>query len=87
VHIADVAHFLPSRRWMWARQRATSVYLPDRIIPMLPEIISNNLASLQPDRVRTKSVSIEPTATGRVHTETFASAIPEQAAVHLRRGR
>ena len=35
-----------------AHDRATSVYLPDRVIPMLPEIISNNLASLQPDQVR-----------------------------------
>ena len=28
------------------------MYLPDRVIPMLPEVISNNLASLQPDKVR-----------------------------------
>ena len=35
-----------------AHDRATSVYLPDRVIPMLPEIISNNLASLQPNKVR-----------------------------------
>lgn len=62
VHIADVAHFTPfgSEQDIEARQRATSVYLPDRVLPMLPEIISNNLASLQPDRVRyTKSVFID----------------------------
>jgi len=54
VHIADVSHFVRPRTPLEreARDRATSVYLPDRVIPMLPEIISNNLASLQPDRVR-----------------------------------
>ena len=47
-----------------ARERATSVYLPDRVIPMLPEIISNNLASLQPDKVRYTQTVLD-----RVHAE------------------
>jgi ribonuclease R len=67
VHIADVSHFVQPGAALdrEARDRATSVYLPDRVIPMLPEVISNNLASLQPDRVRyTVSAVIEFTAEG-----------------------
>lgn len=54
VHIADVSHFVQPKTALdnEAYDRATSVYLPDEVVPMLPEIISNNLASLQPDKVR-----------------------------------
>ena len=79
VHIADVSHFVPYRSELdnEAFQRGTSVYLPDRVIPMLPEIISNNLASLQPDRVRfCLTAMIEFTAEGiPMATELFRGAI------------
>jgi ribonuclease R len=79
VHIADVSHFVPAGSVLdaEARDRSTSVYLPDRVIPMLPEVISNNLASLQPGRVRyTKTALIEFTPDGaRVAAEFIDAAI------------
>ena len=79
VHIADVSHFVPRKSALdvEARSRSTSVYLPDRVIPMLPETISNNLASLQPRRVRyALTASIEFTPDGaRVACDVFPSAI------------
>jgi len=79
VHIADVSHFIKAGNALdrEAYQRATSVYLPDRVIPMLPELISNGLASLQPDRVRyAKTALIEFTAEGvRVGVELKNTAI------------
>ena len=79
VHIADVAHFVRSGSLLdiEAQKRGTSVYLPNRVIPMLPEVISNGLASLQQGKVRfTKSAFIEFSPDGLpLHTKFANSAI------------
>lgn len=50
MHIADVSHFVTENSSLdkEGRLRTTSVYLVHRVIPMLPELISNNLCSLNP---------------------------------------
>ncbi|WP_165228441.1 ribonuclease R [Aquisphaera insulae] len=75
VHIADVSHFVkPSTELdRSARERGTSVYLPDRVIPMLPEVLSNSLASLQAGHVRyTVSALLEFNADGILTAKRFA---------------
>jgi ribonuclease R len=76
VYIADVAHFAPpgSQVDREARKRGTSVYLPQKVLPMFPEVISNSVASLQQDRVRyVKSVFIDFTPAGVKTAARFAN--------------
>ena len=71
VHIADVSHYVDweSAIDLEARRRSTSVYLADRVLPMLPERLCNDLCSLRPDGDRLAfTVDIELDAQGRVRT-------------------
>jgi ribonuclease R len=69
VHIADVSHYVrPGTALdLEARLRATSVYFPDRAVPMLPTDLSNGMCSLRPDEDRlVQSCLIEIDAKGEV---------------------
>lgn len=79
VHIADVSHYVPweSAVDLEARRRSTSVYLADRVLPMLPECLCNDLCSLRPNEDRLAfTVDIELDAQGRVRAyEAYPSVI------------
>lgn len=79
VHIADVSHYVDweSAIDLEARRRSTSVYLADRVLPMLPERLCNDLCSLRPDEDRLAfTVDIGLDAQGRVRTyEPYPSVI------------
>jgi ribonuclease R len=82
VHIADVAHFAPaaSPLDLEAQARGTSVYLPRRVIPMLPEQLSNGVCSLQEGVARfTKSVFIRFDEKGRVVGQRVAATVIRSA--------
>lgn len=74
VHIADVAHYIKQGTALdkEAFSRATSVYLPGKVIPMLPEKISNGLCSLKPHTIRlAKTIVIDITKDGKVKKSKF----------------
>ena len=83
VSIADVAHYVRPETALdqEAYARATSVYFPDRAIPMLPEALSNGICSLNPNEERlTKTVCIEFNSKGEaVHSRFFDSVIRSHA--------
>jgi ribonuclease R len=82
VHIADVAHYVrrDSPLDREARLRGTSVYFPNRAVPMLPEELSNGICSLNPqvDRL-VMSVLMEMDASGKMLRADFAPGVIRSA--------
>ncbi len=78
IHIADVSHFISTDSPLdaEAKDRGNSAYLPGRTIPMLPEILSNGICSLQPDQKRfVKSAYLTYDKRGNVIRRKFANSI------------
>jgi len=83
VHIADVSHFIEAGSPLdeEAKQRGNSTYLPGKTIPMLPEILSNGVCSLQPDQPRfTKSAYITYDEAGQIVSRRFANSLIRSSA-------
>jgi len=82
VHIADVAHYVRRDSLLdaEARLRGTSVYFPDRAVPMLPEELSNNICSLRPHEERlVMSVVMEIGADGEILKTRIAPGVIRSA--------
>jgi ribonuclease R len=78
VHIADVTHFVPPGTALdrEAKNRGNSVYLPGKVLPMLPEMLSNGVCSLQPGQERlVKSAYITYDNEGRILGRRYANSL------------
>ncbi len=78
IHIADVSHYVKEDTALEdeAYLRATSVYLVDRVVPMLPEILSNNVCSLRPNEEKlTFSVVFEMDEKGHLINQWFGRTV------------
>nr|WP_092540594.1 ribonuclease R [Zunongwangia mangrovi] len=78
VHIADVSHYLQPDTILdeEAYERATSVYLVDRVVPMLPEILSNGACSLRPNEEKyTFSAVFELDKNAKVKDQWFGRTV------------
>ncbi len=83
VAIADVSHYVRpgSALDISAQERGTSVYFPDRVLPMLPEVLSNDLCSLRPEVDRLAMVcEMDISAGGEVRQARFHEAVIRSAA-------
>lgn len=78
IHIADVSHYVQEGSALdkFAAERSTSVYLVDRVLPMLPERLSNELCSLRPEEDKlTFSAIFEMDRKGKVYDEWFGRTV------------
>ena len=82
VHIADVAHYVRTSTALdnEARLRGNSVYFIDRAVPMLPEVLSNGMCSLNPREDRlVMSALMDFDAAGRLHGSRFVAGVVRSA--------
>lgn len=78
IHIADVSHYMPKDSILdkEAQKRATSVYLVDRVVPMLPEKLSNGVCSLRPHEEKLAfSAIFEMDDDGKIYDQWFGRTV------------
>ena len=78
IHIADVSHYVQEGTILddEAYERATSIYLVDRVVPMLPEVLSNNACSLRPNEEKlTFSAVFQMNDTCEIKNEWFGRTV------------